>query len=74
MDVDCLEPTRTEVLKSMRYTFRAEHNIAGFRIYHLVSHEEARVPLYNDENLIIGVNVQPWPFPRRVIAVRQDRV
>ncbi|UUP16556.1 hypothetical protein NTH_01003 [Nitratireductor thuwali] len=74
MDVDCLEPTGTEVLKSMRYAFRTEHNVASFRIYHLVSHEEARVPLYDDENLIIGVNMQPWPFARRVIAVCQDRV
>ena len=74
MDVDCLEPSRTAVFKSMWYTFRAEYDFAGFSINHLVSDKKPRASLDNYENLIIGVDVQPWPFSGGVIAVCQDRV
>lgn len=72
VDVDCLQFARAKIFETVGLPLRPKDNIAYFSIEHMLAHIEAPTPFDNDESLIIGVNMKPWPVAWHVIAIRQN--
>ncbi len=72
VNVDCLQSPRPKIDKPMRNAGGSQNRFASFCFNHLISDEEPGATRYDNEGLIIGMNVKVWTSPRLIIAIGEN--
>ena len=72
MNVDCLEPSRPQILETVRDALRTQDDFPRYRIDHGLSDEEACTTFHDDEGFVIGMDMKPRPLPCNVCSVSQN--